>query len=324
MKAIHVRKQGGPEVLRLEEVELPAPGAGQAQVKLASIGINYLDIYQRAGGYKMDLPFIPGNEGAGIVTAVGPDVTEVQVGDRVTYAGARGSYAEFANVPAWRLVQLPDTVDFSVGAAIMLQGLTAHYLALTTYPLKQGDTCLVHAAAGGTGLLLTQMAKARGARVIGTVSTQEKAEAARGAGCDEVVLYTEQDFEAEVKELTQGNGVQVVYDSVGKTTFDKGIDSLAPRGYMVLYGQASGLVPSFDPGVLNAKGAHSLFLTRPSMVDYTATREELVWRASDILGWAASGSLKVRIDSELPLEQAAEAQGRLEGRHTIGKVLLRP
>lgn len=322
MKAIHVRKQGGPEVLRLEEMELPAPGAGQAQVKLASIGINYLDIYQREGGYKMDLPFIPGNEGAGIVTAVGPDVTEVQIGDRVAYAGARGSYAQFANVPAWRLVQLPKAVDFSVGAAIMLQGLTAHYLALSTYPLKQGDTCLVHAAAGGTGLLLTQIAKARGARVIGTVSTQEKAEAARGAGCDEVVLYTEQDFQAKVKDMTQGKGVQVVYDGVGQDTFDKSIDSLAPRGYMVLYGQSSGPPPPFDAQILNSKG--SLFLTRPSSVHYTLTREELLWRANDILGWTASGSLKVRIDSEFPLEQAAEAQGRLEGRHNIGKVLLRP
>jgi NADPH2:quinone reductase len=323
MKAIHVRKQGGPEVLRLEEVELPAPGAGQVQVKLASIGINYLDIYQREGGYKMDLPFIPGNEGAGIVAIVGPNVTEVRVGDRVAYAGTRGSYAEYANVPAWRLVQLPDAVDFSVGAAIMLQGLTAHYLAVTTYPLKQGDTCLVHAAAGGTGLLLTQIAKARGARVIGTVSTQEKAEAARGAGCDEVILYTEQDFQAEVKELTQGKGVQVVYDGVGQATFDKGIQSLAPRGYMVLYGQASGKVPPFEPGMLNAGGAQSLFLTRPSMAHYTATREDLIWRASDLLGWFASGSLKVRIDTEFPLEKAAEAQGRLEGRHNIGKVLLR-
>ena len=322
MKAIQVSEQGGPEVLRLDELAIPPPGPGQAQVKLASIGVNFRDIYQRSGIYKMDLPYIPGTEGSGFVTRVGSDVDEVQVGDRIVYSGALGSYAEYANVPVRRTIKLPDSVDFSLAAAVMGQGMTAHYLAHSAYPLKSGDTCLVHAAAGGVGLLLTQVAKLLGARVIGTVSTQEKARAARTAGCDHVVLYTEQDFEAEVRRFTEGRGVQVVYDSVGKTTFDKSINCLAPRGYMILYGQSSGMVPPIDPQMLNQHG--SLFLTRPSGIHYTATRDELVWRARDIFDWVVSGKLNVHIDVHLPLHQAAEAHLRLEERRNIGKVLLRP
>ncbi|MEE9247659.1 MAG: quinone oxidoreductase [Dehalococcoidia bacterium] len=322
MKAIQVREQGGPEVLGLDEIYIPPPGAGQAQVKLASIGVNFRDIYQRSGVYKMDLPYIPGTERSGLVTQVGNGVDEVQVGDRIVYSGALGSYAEYANVPVRRMIKLPDSVDFSLAAAVMGQGMTAHYLAHSAYPLKPSDTCLVHAAAGGVGLLLTQVAKLLGARVIGTVSTQEKAKAARSAGCDHVILYTEQDFETEVCRFTEGRGVQVVYDSVGKTTFDKGINCLAPRGYMILYGQSSGMVSPIDPQTLNQHG--SLFLTRPSGIHYTATRDELVWRATDIFGWAASGELKVHIDAHLPLHQAAQAHRRLEERRNIGKVLLRP
>ena len=322
MKAVQVREQGGPEVLRLEDLQDPMPGEGQARVKLASVGVNYVDIYQRMGNYKMDLPFVPGSEAAGVVTAVGPGVTEPQVGERVAYAGVLGAYAEQAVVPAWRLVKVPESLDFRKAAAIMLQGMTAHYLAYSTYPLKPGDTCLVHAAAGGMGLLLTQIAKRLGARVIGTVSTRKKAEAARSVGCDDVILYTEEDFENQVKRLTDGQRVQVVYDGVGKTTFDQSLNCLAPRGYMVLYGQASGSVPPFDPQILNRKG--SLFLTRPSLVHYTASREELLRRAEDVLNWTASGEMVVHIDKELPLDQAAEAHRQLETRQNIGKVLLRP
>ena len=322
MKAIQVREQGGPEVLDLDEIDILPPGPGQAQVKLASIGVNFRDIYQRSGAYKMDLPYIPGTEGSGLVTQVGSGVDEVQVGDRIVYSGALGSYAEYANVPVRRMIKLADSMDFSLAAAVMGQGMTAHYLAHSAYPLKPSDTCLVHAAAGGVGLLLTQVAKRLGARVIGTVSTQEKARAARSAGCDHVILYTEKDFETEVRRFTKGRGVQVVYDSVGKTTFDKSINCLAPRGYMILYGQSSGMVPPIDPQMLNQHG--SLFLTRPSGIHYTATRDELVWRARDIFEWAASGELKVHIDALLPLHQAAEAHLRLEERRNIGKVLLRP
>ncbi|MFQ5875065.1 MAG: quinone oxidoreductase [Dehalococcoidia bacterium] len=322
MKAIRVNQQGGPEVLQVEEVPTPVPGEGNALVKLASIGVNYIDIYQRSGGYPMTVPFILGNEGAGVVEATGPGVSEVEVGDRVAYTGGLGAYAEYAEVSAWRLVKVPEGLDLSTAAAVMLQGMTAHYLAKSSYPLKSGDACLVHAAAGGTGLLLTQVAKRLGATVFGTVSTQEKAEVARAAGCDEVVIYTEQDFEAEVKRLTGGRGVQVVYDAVGKSTFDKSLNSLVSRGYMVLYGQASGAVPPLDPQTLNQKG--SVFLTRPSLVHHTATREELLWRANEVLSWVASGDLKVRIDSELPLSEAAEAHRRLASRQTVGKLLLRP
>jgi len=322
MKTIRVHAPGGPEALQFEETERPAPGPGQVLVKIEAAGVNFIDIYQRTGHYKVPLPFIPGQEAAGIVAAVGPGVAEPRVGDRVAYATVLGAYAEYAVVPADRVVGLPDGVSAKQGAAAMLQGMTAHYLATSTYPLKPGDTCLVHAAAGGVGLLLCQIAKLRGARVMGTVSTREKAALARGAGADEVILYTEQDFETEVKRLTNGAGLRVIYDSVGKTTFEKGLSCLALRGMMVLYGQSSGPVGPFDPQVLNQKG--SLFLTRPTLVHYIATRAELLARAGEVLGWIERGMLKVRIERELPLAQAAEAQRLLEGRKTTGKVLLIP
>jgi NADPH2:quinone reductase len=323
MKAIRVNAPGGVEVLRLEDVPQPAAAAGQAVVKIAAAGVNFMDVYQRTGQYKSTpLPLTLGQEAAGVVTAVGPGVTDVRVGDRVAYTGVQGAYAEYAAVPADRLVALPDGVSTQQGAATMLQGITAHYLATSTYPLKAGDTCVVHAAAGGMGLLLVQIAKRRGARVIATVSTQEKAALAREAGADEVILYTERDFEAEVRRLTNGSGVQVVYDSVGKTTFDKGLNVLARRGMMVLCGQSSGAVGPLDPQLLNQKG--SLFLTRPTIAHYIATRSELLARAADVLGWIRAGTLKLRIGLELPLAQAAEAHRRLEGRQTTGKVLLIP
>src|SRR6266705_4598432 len=322
MKAIRVHAPGGPEALRYEDVQQPTPGAGQVLVKVEAAGVNFIDVYQRTGHYKVELPFTLGQEAAGVVTAAGSGVTDVTVGARVAYAAVLGAYAEYATVPADRVVVLPDGVSSKQGAAAMLQGMTAHYLASTTYPLKPGDSCLVHAAAGGVGVLLCQIAKLRGARVIGTVSTREKAELARAAGADEVMLYTEQDFEAEVKRLTNGAGLQVIYDSVGKTTFEKGLNCLAPRGMMVLYGQSSGPVGPLDPQVLSQKG--SLFLTRPTLVHYIATRAELVARAGELLGWIKQGTLKVRTDRELPLAQAAEAHRLLEGRKTTGKVLLIP
>jgi NADPH2:quinone reductase len=322
MKAIRVHAPGGPEALRYEEIERPAPGPGQVLVRIEAAGVNFIDIYQRTGHYKVPLPFTPGQEAAGTVAAVGPGVAEPRIGDRVAYATVLGAYAEYAVVPADRVVQLPESVSAKQGAAAMLQGLTAHYLATSTYPLKPGDACLVHAAAGGVGLLLCQIAKLQGARVLGTVSTREKAALARGAGADEVILYTEQDFETEVKQLTSGAGLQVIYDSVGTTTFEKGLSCLALRGMMVLYGQSSGPVGPFDPQVLNQKG--SLFLTRPTIVHYIATRAELLARAGEVLGWIRSGQLTLRIERELPLAQAAEAQRLLEARQTTGKVLLIP
>jgi len=322
MKAIRVKTLGGPEVLTLEDISDPKPGPGEAVVKLEAAGLNYIDVYYRTGLYKAQLPITLGVEGGGVVTEVGPNVTEVKVGDRVAYSGVLGAYAQFAAVPAARLVKLPEGLDGKAGAAAMLQGMTAHYLSHTTYPLKPGDWCLVHAAAGGVGLLLCQMAKMRGARVIGTVSTEAKAKLAREAGADEVILYTTQDFEAEVKRITGGAGVPVVYDSVGKTTFDKSLNCLAPRGVMALYGQSSGPVPPLDPAILNQKG--SLFLTRPSLVHHTATRQELLQRSGDVLGWIKAGKLKLRIDLTLPLAQAADAHRQLEGRQTTGKVLLIP
>ena len=322
MKAIRVHAPGGPEALRYEDVEQPVPGSGQVLVKIEAAGVNFVDVYQRTGHYKVPVPFTLGQEGAGSVTAVGPGVTDPKVGDRVAYATVLGAYAEYAVVPADRVVVLPDGVSVKQGAAAMLQGLTAHYLATSTYALKPGDACVVHAAAGGVGLLLCQIAKLRGARVLGTVSTREKAALAGGAGADEVILYTEQDFESEVKRLTSGAGVQVFYDSVGKTTFEKGLSCLARRGMMVLYGPSSGPVGPFDPQVLNQKG--SLFLTRPTIVHYIATRAELLARAGDLLGWIQRGRLTVRIDRELPLAQAAEAHRLLEARKTTGKVLLIP
>jgi len=322
MKAIRVHTPGGPEALRLEDVPEPKPEAGQVLVKVEAAGVNFIDVYQRTGLYKVPLPFTLGQEAAGSVAAVGPGVTEPKVGDRVAYTSILGAYAEYAVVPAERVVVLPDGVSTEQGAAAMLQGMTAHYLATATYPLKSGDACLVHAAAGGVGLLLCQVAKLRGARVLGTVSTREKAALARAAGADEVILYTEQDFEPEVKRLTNGAGLQVIYDSVGKTTFEKGLSCLAARGMMVLFGQSSGPVGPFDPQVLSQKG--SLFLTRPTLAHYILTRPELVARAGEVLGWIKSGKLNLRIERELPLAQAAEAHRLLEGRKTTGKVLLIP
>jgi NADPH2:quinone reductase len=322
MKAVRVHAPGGPDVLKYEDVSEPQPKAGEAIVRVDAAGLNYIDVYYRSGLYKAELPMTLGLEAGGTVTAVGTNVTEVKAGDKVTYTGVPGAYAQYAAVPAQRLVVLPAGVSTRQGAAAMLQGMTAHYLACSTYPLKRGDTCLVHAAAGGVGLLLCQIAKMRGARVIGTVSTEAKAKLAREAGADEVILYTRQDFEAEVKRLTSGKGVQVVYDSVGKTTFDKGFNCLAPRGLMVLYGQSSGPIGPFDPQVLNAKG--SVFLTRPSLVHHVATRDELLARAGDVLGWIRDGTLRLRTEFEFPLKDAAEAHRALEGRKTTGKVLLIP
>jgi NADPH2:quinone reductase len=320
MKLIQVRVLGGPENMQLVDAPTPTPGPQQALVKIAASGVNFIDVYFRTGLYKADLPITLGSEAAGTVEAVGPDVTEVAPGDRVAYAMARGSYAEYAVAPAWQLVKIPGHVEFTLAAAAMLQGMTAHYLTHSTYPLKSGDTCLVHAAAGGTGGLIVQMAKMLGARVLGTVSTAEKAQIARAHGADEIILYTQADFEAEARRLTGGRGVDVVYDSVGRTTFDKSLGSLRPRGTLALFGQSSGPVPPFDPTILNAKG--SLYLTRPSLGHYVATRDELLWRAGDVLQWIDAGKLKVRIDSTYPLADAAAAHRALEGRHTTGKLLL--
>jgi NADPH:quinone reductase len=291
-------------------------------VEVEAAGVNFIDIYRRSGTYKVQLPFIVGSEGAGVVESVGPDVGDVRVGDRVAWREAAGSYATQALVPANELVPLPEKLSARDGAAAMLQGITAHYLTHSTYPLQAGDTMVIHAAAGGVGLLVCQMAKMRGARVIGTTSTEEKAALAREAGADEVILYTQQDFEAEVKRLTDGKGVKVVYDSVGKDTFDKSLNCLMPRGYMVLFGGASGQVPPLDPQILNAKG--SLYLTRPSLGNYVATREELLQRADDVLGWIADGKLKLRIHESYPLADAAKAHADLAGRKTTGKLLLMP
>jgi NADPH:quinone reductase len=322
MKAIRIHAAGGPEAMRLDDVPQPTPKAGEAIVKVDAAGLNYIDVYFRSGMYKAEYPLTLGMEAAGSVTAVGPNVSDVKVGDKVAYTGVAGAYAEYAAVPAARLVALPAGVSTKQGASAMLQGLTAHYLASSTYPLKKGDTCLVHAAAGGVGLLLCQMAKMRGARVLGTVSTDAKAKLAREAGADETINYTTQDFEAEVKRLTDGKGVQVVYDAVGKTTWDKSLNSLAPRGTIALYGQSSGPIGQIDPQILNAKG--SLFLTRPSLNHHIATREELQSRSSEVLGWISAGKLKMRMEFEFPLKDAAAAHRALEGRQTTGKVLLIP
>ncbi|MFL5449912.1 MAG: quinone oxidoreductase family protein [Gemmatimonadales bacterium] len=322
MKAIRIHETGGPEVLRLEEVPDPQPEPGEAVVRLEAIGLNFIEVYQRAGLYRSALPFTPGGEGAGRVVAVGKDVSAVKPGDRVASTSLRGSYAELARVPVDKLVPIPDNVDTSVAAAVLLQGLTAHYLATSTYPLTQGSWCLIHAAAGGVGLLLCQMAKARGARVIGTVSTEEKAALASQAGADHVVLYTRQDFVSEARRLTGGHGVGVVYDSVGQSTFEGSLNSLAPRGMLVLFGQSSGPVPPVDPQILNTKG--SLYLTRPTLTHYTASRSELLTRARDLFAWMEAGRLEVRIDRTYPLAEAAAAHRSLEGRETKGKVLLLP
>jgi NADPH:quinone reductase len=322
MKAVRVHKYGGPEVLTLEEIPVPEPKAGEARVKIEAIGVNYIDIYQRTGLYPLQTPFTLGTEGAGIVDAVGPNVTEVKKGERVGYASIPGSYAEYAIVPAARLVPIPPNIEARTAAALMLQGMTAHYLTHSTYPLKKGETALLHAAAGGVGLLLIQISKQLGATVIGTVSTEAKAKLAKEMGADHLILYTQSDFLAEVKKLTDGRGVNVVYDSVGQTTFDKSLDCLRPRGYLVLFGQSSGPVPPFDPGKLAAKG--SLFLTRPSLPHYTLERSELLQRANDVFNWTATGKLKVRIDKTFPLAEVAEAHRQLEGRKTTGKVILLP
>jgi NADPH:quinone reductase len=321
MKIVRVQEPGGPERMEVADVSTPAPGPGQALVKLAFSGVNFIDVYFRSGAYKAERPIAIGNEGAGTVEAIGPEVNDVAPGDRVAYAMVRGSYAESVVVPAQQLVRIPANVDFASAAAAMLQGMTAHYLTRSTYPLKQGDTCLVHAAAGGAGGLIAQMARGAGARVFGTVSTQAKARIARENGVETAILYTEQDFEAEVKRLTGGRGVDVVYDSVGKTTFEKSLNSLRPRGTLALFGMSSGPVPPFDIKELGAKG--SLFLTRPSLAHYLLTREELLWRAGDVLNAVASGALKLRIDSTFPLVRAADAHRALESRRTAGKILLR-
>jgi NADPH2:quinone reductase len=320
MKAVRVHQTGGPEVLRYEDVPKPSPDAGQALVRVSAIGVNFIEVYQRTGLYPLSLPFIPGSEAAGVVEEVADDVSILKPGQRVASHSFIGAYAEYAVAPADGLVVLPDGVTERTGAAVMLQGMTAHYLVHSTYRLTSTDTCLVHAAAGGVGLLLCQMARRCGARVIGTVSTEEKAVLARGAGAHEVILYTRQDFAAETKRLTGGAGVQVVYDSVGKTTFLKGLDCLAPRGVMVLYGQSSGPADALDPQLLNQKG--SLFLTRPSLPRYVSTRAELLERANAVLGWVTDGTLDVRIDREFPLAAAAEAHRELESRRTTGKLLL--
>jgi NADPH2:quinone reductase len=323
MKAIRVSAPGGPEVLRLEEIPDPAPKEGEALVRVEAIGLNFIEVYFRTGLYKpAGYPFTPGGEIAGVVESVGAGVTSVKAGDRVATFNAQGAYAEKALVAAARLVLIPEGVSSRQAAAVMLQGMTAHYLTTSTRPIGKGDTCLVHAAAGGVGLLLCAIAKRRGARVIGTVSTEAKAALARAAGADEVILYTTSDFVAETKRLTAGKGVQAVYDSVGKTTFEKGFDVLAPRGTMALFGQSSGPVRPIDPQVLNQKG--SLFLTRPTLFHYAASREDLLARAGDVLSWVKDGSLPLRIDRTYPLAEAGAAHRALEARETSGKVLIVP
>lgn len=322
MKAIRVRKSGGPEELKLEEISVPDPPAGHVRIKLAAAGLNFIEVYQRTGLYSVALPATPGSEGAGEVVALGPGVQTLRVGDRVASVRLLGSYAEQAILPEEAAVKVPEGLDLKQAAAALLQGMTAHYLVYSTFPLMPGQSCLIHAAAGGVGLLLVQLAKRCGAHVFGTVSSAEKAKLAREAGADQVILYTRQDFEAEVKKGTDGKGVNVVYDSVGATTFDKSLASLAPLGMLVLFGQSSGVVPSFNTSVLGQKG--SLFLTRPSLSHYVADRTRLSWRANEILGWVKEGSLKLRIDRTFPLAAAADAHRALEARQTTGKVLLIP
>jgi NADPH2:quinone reductase len=322
MRAIQVKQVGGPEAMELVELPVPQPKANEAVVKVAASGVNFIDVYFREGRYKAPLPLVPGQEGAGVVTAVGADVKSVKVGDRVAWSGLLGSYAEYEALPADRLVTIPQGVTDQQAAAAILQGMTAHYLSHDTYPLKKGETALVHAGAGGVGLLLVQMAHNIGARVIATVSTDEKAKLAHGAGADEVILYTQVDFEAETKRLTGGKGVDVVYDSVGKTTFEKGLNTLRPRGMMALFGGSSGAVPPFDLIVLSQKG--SLYVTRPSLLHYIATREELVARSSAVFGMITAGKLKLRIEHSYPLAEAQQAHRDLEGRKTTGKLLLIP
>lgn len=322
MKAIRVHEFGGPEVLRYEDLPTPEPGQGEVLVRIAAAGVNYIDIYHRIGLYPLSLPITLGLEAAGIVEAVGSGVAEFKLGDPVAFSSQQGAYAEYIVVPAAKLVPVPVELDLNSAAAALLQGMTAHFLTHRTYPLKAGDVALIHAAAGGVGLLLVQMAKRLGATVIGTTSTEEKAQLVREAGADHVILYTQADFETETKRLTEGRGVDVVYDSVGKTTFDKSLNVLRPRGLMVLFGQASGKVPPFDPGILATKG--SLFLTRPMLFHHIATREDLLWHSGELFKWLTTGQLKLRIDHQLPLADAAEAHRLLESRQTAGKLLLIP
>jgi NADPH2:quinone reductase len=322
MRAIQVSQTGGPEVLTLVDVPVPTQKPNEALVEIKSSGVNFIDVYFREGRYPAPLPFINGQEAAGIVKEVGADVSGVIVGDRVAYTNSLGSYAEYAAVPAARLVKIPDGLSFEQGAAAMLQGMTAHYLLNSTYKLQSGETALIHAAAGGVGRLLVQMAKKIGARVIATAGTVEKAHLARDAGADECIIYTQADFETETKRLTDGKGVHVVYDGVGKATFDKDLEVLRPRGYLVLFGGSSGAVPPFDLIKLSHKG--SLFITRPTLAHYTSTREELEWRANDVLGSIARGELKLRIHKAYRIEEAAQAHRDLEGRKTSGKLLLVP
>lgn len=319
MKAVYIEQTGGPEVLKYGELPKPEAGPGQALVKLAASGVNFIDTYHRSGLYKLPLPATLGGEGAGTVVSVGEGVTTLKPGDRVAWGTARGSYAEYAVVPAAALVKIPDSLDFKSAAAAMLQGMTAHYLTHSTFPLKSGHTALVHASAGGTGRLIVQMAKLRGARVIGTAGSPEKAEIAKAAGADEVILYREKDFAEETKKLT-GNGVDVVYDSVGASTFMKSLDCLKPRGMMVTFGNASGAVPAIEPLLLNQKG--SLFLTRPTLFHHTLTREDLEWRANDVLRWIAENKLTLKVDHVYPLSETAQAHRDLESRKTSGKLVL--
>ncbi len=321
MQAVQVVEPGGPDALRIGEIDEPQPGPGELAVRVEAAGVNFIDIYQRRGTYPLELPAVLGLEGAGEVIAVGEGVDRFTSGDRVAWSGELGSYAEQHVVPADRAVSVPDGVETATAAAVMLQGMTAHYLACSTFPLEAGNTALVHAGAGGVGHLLIQVAKRRGARVLTTVSTDEKGELARQSGADEVIRYTETDFAAAVADLTD-SGVDVVYDSVGADTFERSLDSLRPRGYMVLYGASSGPVAAFDPQILNQKG--SLFLTRPSLFQYVATRDELDWRARELFDWIAAGELEVRIDRSWPLGEAAEAHRYLEGRRSKGKLLLEP
>ncbi len=322
MKAIQIQSIGGPEVLKLVDLPIPEPGPGQVLIRVEAVGVNFIEIYFRKGTYKATLPLVPGSEAAGTIEELGPGVTGFKAGDMVASVGVLGSYAEYALVPAAQLIKVPSRLTPEQAAAAMLQGMTAHYLAYSTYPLKAGDTALVHAGAGGVGLLLTQMASRLGARVITTVSTPEKAELSREAGAKDVILYTQQDFETEVKRLTSGKGVDVVYDSVGKTTFDKSLNCLRPRGLFALFGASSGPVPLFDLIQLSSKG--SLFITRPTLWHYVATRSELEWRAGKVLDWAVTGELKLRTEFMYPLAQAAQAQIDMESRRTTGKILLEP
>lgn len=322
MKAIQVQKTGGPEVLTLVDLPVPRPKPNEVIVKIAASGVNFIDVYFREGRYPAQLPFVDGQEGAGTVTEVGSEVKSVKTGDHVAYSNVLGSYAEYASVPADKLVKVPVGLSDEQAAAAMLQGMTAHYLVYSTYPLKKGETALIHAAAGGVGLLLVQMAKNIGARVIGTAGSDEKAKLAKDAGADEVIVYTKQDFEAETKRLTDNKGVHVIYDGVGKSTFEQDLNLLRPRGYLALFGASSGAVPPFDPIRLAQKG--SLFLTRPSLMHYVATRDELEKRAGDVLGWIAAGKLKLRIAHKYKLQDAQQAHKDLENRKTTGKALIIP